>query len=359
MREDTNKENVETSVSVAITETGIEAKAKSRFVAAVDRLLGSAADWGSAHIEARTARRSAKTKGEVQLIEAVTQYGVEKLGADPAYAERAFARHFEKVLAGQENLDGVVRHAADQLRITPPTEAESKDDAELSEQFLDRFETYAEEATSEELRERWGRVLASEVRRPGTFSAKVMRIVDELDSQTARLFEQFCENLIGEHVPTVLHGEIPFSTRRLLVAAGLLVDPGVEGHLAKFILVNTDESGDFYTRMGEIVFEISSYSETKKGPLFGDRYSAIGVTPDFLGIPVYILTNEARAIATMLPRDELGLSLKLFERIAEELREKTDVAWCRLLKLEAGDQYRQVKHLDLRSEQLQQKTPVV
>jgi Protein of unknown function (DUF2806) len=55
--------------------------------------------------------------------------------------------------------------------------------SELSEEFMTRFETYAEGASTEDLRQRWGRILAREVKKPGTFSLKALRVIDELELQ--------------------------------------------------------------------------------------------------------------------------------------------------------------------------------
>jgi hypothetical protein len=55
---------------------------------------------------------------------------------------------------------------------------------------MNRFERFAEDASTDELRQRWGRVLSAEIRKPGTFSPKVLRIVDEIDQSTAAIFER-------------------------------------------------------------------------------------------------------------------------------------------------------------------------
>ncbi|MCR6502597.1 DUF2806 domain-containing protein [Shinella sp. CPCC 101442] len=343
MSEDSDKNSLETSVSVAITETGIEAKAKSRFVAAVDRLFGSVAEWGAAHMEARTELRKAKTKGETQLIEAVTQYGVQKLGADPAYAERAFKRHFRKVLSDQSNLDAVVQEAAEQLRLSPPSEAESNDEKQLTEEFLDRFETYASGATTEELRQRWGRILASEVRKPGTFSPKMMRLVDELNAETAATFEELCKHRLEHTVPICISGEIDFRTRKALVGAGLLIDPGIEGHVTKLAQADAIGSPSHYARWGDWVFEMSSYVVRGKLTLFDEKVRGLVRAGDeSLGVPVYILTAEAAAISEILPSNYGAVAGKLFDVIVGELPALVDARWCRLLRKNAEGNFEEV-----------------
>jgi len=144
----------ETSVSAEITDKGIKAGAKSRFVAAIDRLGGAVVDMANAHVEGHAERRRAKTEGEVDLIKAATRYGVEQLGADPALAERAFQKHFRKIVREQDNTDAVLREALEDLSANPPDEASSSNQAELSEEFLDRLEDYSATASTNELRKR-------------------------------------------------------------------------------------------------------------------------------------------------------------------------------------------------------------
>ena len=62
--------------------------------------------------------------------------------------------------------------------------------ARFNPDWLDFFGDYAEKANAEAVRDLWGRVLAGEIRRPGTFSLYTLRILAELDQQVARWFEE-------------------------------------------------------------------------------------------------------------------------------------------------------------------------
>lgn len=183
----------ETSVSAEVTETGIKATAKSRFVAALDRLGGAVVDNLNARIEGSTDRKRAKTKGEVRLIENIVEYGVQQLGASPEFAERAFNTHFRKVLAAQENKDHVLIEARRDLEENPPVE---EVEGHISEDFFARFETYAEGASSDDLRKLFGRVLAGEIRRPGSITPATLHFASVLDQETAGLIDRvlpYCE----------------------------------------------------------------------------------------------------------------------------------------------------------------------
>lgn len=316
----------ETSVSAEITETGIKAGAKSRFVAALDRFAGGVVDIANAHIEAPAQRRRAKTDGEVKLIEAAAQYGVEVLGADPAVAERAFQKHFRKIVREQENSEAVAHEAIADLSTNPPSEASSADTTPLSEDFLDGIEQYSASASTDELRKRWGRVLAAEVRQPGTFSTKVLRVVDELDGETALRFEEFARNRIGSTVPKVLTGTLNFVTRNSLVAAGLLVEPGIngQGHLFADETDSLGSSIKFTQFSRQLGLAIPASTTAKTDTSDG---AALSLLQSRIAIPCHLLTDAGVAISSIL-EDHQYAALNTY---AQHLVDNRKVEWARVL----------------------------
>lgn len=80
---------------------------------------------------------------------------------------------------------------------TAPTE-EPQDD------WLNVFERYAEDASSEQLQDLWGRVLSVEIRRPGRFSMRTLRLLSEFSQADALIFETFAKYAFGESAPKKL-----------------------------------------------------------------------------------------------------------------------------------------------------------
>lgn len=182
----------EVSLSVELTERGFKAGAISRTVSSVDRLLGDVIDLANVHLERMTEKGRAKTDAEVSIIQALGKMQLEAIHSDPEFAARAMQQHLKVAGIRYENKAASVAAALEDLR-EEPSHADNASDADvLSDAFINRWERYAEEATDDQLREKWGRVLASEIRKPGTFSAKVLRVVDELDAATALTFERLC-----------------------------------------------------------------------------------------------------------------------------------------------------------------------
>lgn len=286
----------ETNFAVALTESGIEAKAKSRTVAALDRLGGNILEWGNVLLEVGTSRRRAKMEGEAKIIAATAEHAVKLIGTDDAFAARAISSQFGEAARKQLNKDAVLEVALEDLQTNAPTQEQSNSGPEsLSDEFITRFEEYASGATTEQLRERWGRVLATEIRRPGSFSRAVLRVIDEIDPITAALFEAVCENRIQDILPITLTGELKFDTVRKLVEAGLLTDPGL-GHSSFF--------SESELRNGTPIWIMSfgdraiAFDRTKSGG--HDRNQTIVKSGDKLGIPIYILTEVGTAVSSIL-----------------------------------------------------------
>lgn len=304
----------EISVSADLTEAGVEAKAQSRFVAAVDRFGGNLMELVNAPMERRIARQRAVASSEAELIAALTKFGIEKLQRDPAFAQRVAERHFTRVFEKQQNKDAVLREALEDLRHDRSEGAINA--SPLDGEFLDRLEHYAEGASSEQVRQKWGRVLSAEVKQPGTFSAKALRIVDELDAETARLFETLCTHAFRGVLPKCLTGNLPFVQQKQLVLAGLIIDPGATGHIVFFDPVATSDGKNVLTLDFGTGRSVSVPAETQLG-IFPSPDFAGAIQPHKSGAaaPAYLLTEVGQAITTIFSQNDAP------QRYIEKLRE--------------------------------------
>ena len=205
----------EVSIEGQITETGLSAKAKSRAIAAFDRLTGAALDVPAAKMEAWANR----IRNQGRLESATYDAAVERIGAT-IDSETDTARLVDEVVASRiqaiANKKHVVKRAVELLALPSSdtqTETEPESDAaEVDPDWLNYFDGYAEKASSENVRDLWAKVLAGEIRSPGSFCRATLRLLAELDQQMASWFQQETEfrvegrfilrpeNLIGEQV---------------------------------------------------------------------------------------------------------------------------------------------------------------
>jgi hypothetical protein len=304
----------ETSIGAELTPAGLKVNARSRFIAAVDRFCGNIVDLGNVPMERRLSRERAKIEGEKQLIEGMTRAALERMSSDPEFAERAIRNHLGTAFERQENKDGVMRHALEDLRREPESEDATPD---LDPAFANRFERHMEDAATEQLREKWGRVLAAEIRKPGSVTPRVMRIVDEIDAETAESFEKICEWHIHQIIPVVLSGVDARQVRKL-VGAGLLTDP----NLAKSFVLNEVEDSEakyWFAKFGGRGFGLPrDFAFASLGPFYNGRR----VVPLIVeqkkppAIPVFLLTDEGLAVSSILPdRQQLA-----FDAYIDKLR---------------------------------------
>lgn len=309
----------EVSISAELTPTGVKAGAKSRFISAIDHFFGNAVDLLNPKLEGITQRERARTAQDVKLIEAAGDKRVQMLDQDTDYEALVLQQQLKTSSRRIENKAHTVRLAIEDLRTTPPTEEQNQTGTEeLDPDFLNRFERYAEDATTEQLRERWGRVLASEIRAPGTFSAKVMRIVDELDPTTAASFESLCQFRIGNVVPKILSGNLPFSEEKRLETADLILNPD-GGHM-RLSTQATMFSGNEIRLIQFPTAAIGMDMDVGVNLPYSTEAKALISHENKPAVPVYILTSAAEAIASaIIPNNPNSLVRSLCEAMSAEL----------------------------------------
>lgn len=312
-----NKNDNEVSLSVALTEKGIKAAAKSRAISSIDRLIGSGINWVSTQIESSADKKKAVSDTEIEILKALGVQAASSVGDNSPFVRRAIENHVRQVVQKQLNKDSVAKAAIEDLRSNPPTpEQASNGPNELSSEFLTRYERYAEDATSDHLRERWGRILASEIRKPGTFSVKALRTIDEIDSKTARLFESLCKHRIHKEVPKCLAQELNFEDKAALVTIGLLLDGGGFDHV-RLSMPGKDKSGNDqnFFRFGDLGVSFSGdYNK-----VFGEN-AVIERHNEGFSIAIYMLTDVGFNISSIIEiRAEENIR-KLADRIRQDAK---------------------------------------
>lgn len=135
-------------------------------------------------------KRQAKALRDAQSTLEPAQLAIQgaQLGADFAVDVQARVEHVEK--KRQRNLAGVVDEAMKAL----PAEV---DERPVDEDWIGRFFSYAQDVSSSEMQELWGRLLSGEIAQPGAVSLRTLEFVRTASSADADLFEKalgFCVN---------------------------------------------------------------------------------------------------------------------------------------------------------------------
>jgi Protein of unknown function (DUF2806) len=176
------------------------AKAIAELVGDVSHLGSAAARLGSAKIDQSrhaiedqsdrdSANSRALTESEVAITKAISRASVEYIDANShAIGERALAHGIHRLVKQQHNREEVVFKTIENLQISPPDAAPQETP---SEDWLNLFGRYAENASSEKMREHWAHILEGEIRKPGSFSFITLHLASVLDERLARIIESF------------------------------------------------------------------------------------------------------------------------------------------------------------------------
>ena len=176
------------SISAALAKRGISAQAQFRTIAALDRLLGSALDIPTAILESIAVRTRAQSKQDLKLLAVRGETDLIKYQQEfsRGVSNDMMARHIGKTANKKRISEKAIEFL---LQADAPEEAPDGD-PELEEDWLNCFEDYAENASSERLQTLWARVLAGEIRQPRSFSLATLRFLAEVDQEIAELFER-------------------------------------------------------------------------------------------------------------------------------------------------------------------------
>lgn len=313
----------EFSLKGELTGSGIKLSIRSRFLDAIERLGTSVVDRWTARNDAEVSLTRAKTVGARKLIEKIVELGVERLDTAPEYVEKVLLSHFDDVLTAQANTDAVIQVAAEELRSeteqspgASTSAGGTSRDAPLSDGFLNRFKSYSSEATTEELRQRWGKILASEVRKPGTFSPKALRLIEELEADTAEKFEQVAAARFGGGVPRCLV-EMTAVERVELVSSGLMADSGLLGMVLRFEENVSDNGEALWTyQASDLILAVPKGAQSRTS---GEN-APISFYADGPSIKVYVLTKVGEAIADILPDHREEVFFKFAQMIANAIK---------------------------------------
>ena len=199
-----NKDHLsnEINLDLSLSEKGVSGKAKLRSLAAFDRLLGSLIDVPASKLETISNRARAQSLQEVKLIESEASIARNMLESDKNISRLVGEHYIQRQMGIAANKASVVRQSIEYLAEANSNVSGNEDstfeDTQLDDDWLNNFEKYAEQASSERMRDLWARVLAGEIRKPQSFSLSTLRFLSELDKDIATLFEREAKHRLSK-----------------------------------------------------------------------------------------------------------------------------------------------------------------
>lgn len=297
---------------------------------AISRLVTGAADAGASWIDILKAMGEQKasairndTASSAAVSKAITKVAVKRAAADGALAERAVASFLSEAIRKQESRERVAKAAIEDLVANPPP----ADAVGPSDDWMNRFQRYAEDVSSEEVQIMWGRVLAAEIRRPGLVSARVLRAIEEIDQETAIIFNHLTGCILGSCIIKSLSGPLDFNSIKCLIEAELILDPGFSGHISSFEKEMTVDGGVIWIEMvGDVAVgfggDLNLGMINKFTPMTGILYESNPIVFDNMDpkIPIYALTGVGFAMANILVQDFRDNFIRYAASLAEALK---------------------------------------
>lgn len=180
-------------------------------IKALDHLVASSVDVPVAWLNQQKAKIDAKTESYRMVESSIAEAAASQAGGDPDIGRRAVETLVRKEYRKQENKEAVAAKMVEEVLEGPSPEQDQpslpKPDGEPAEDWLNLFERYAEDASSERLQGLWGRVLAGEIRNPGRYSPRTLRFLSECSQSDALLFEEFALSAYSDVAPKKLVDE--------------------------------------------------------------------------------------------------------------------------------------------------------
>ncbi|WP_322617025.1 DUF2806 domain-containing protein [Pseudomonas sp. BIC9C] len=186
------------------------------------------------------------------------------------------SRILSDAIRREVNTASTILYAEEILREDSSEPPEDK----VDEDWLFRWRDCAGEVSGEDLQILWGRVLAGEVKSPGTYSLRCLEFLRNLSQSEAKLIEVMCSLAISDFIwrPDKNKYQLPLSFKQLLELEELGVIGGVTGGLS-LDLHDSDEEGSEWLALiisngkclivnhsdKKVNLRISAYAITKLG----------------------------------------------------------------------------------------------
>ena len=218
---------------------GIPAPVRRNLLKAFGQLCSAAVDVPAAFLTGIADERRAETAARIKLINISASQIAQQMQTDPVYARAAVEKFGQRVLREQVNLDLISQKAASEIRDARDSSDQSEldgSDETISDDWLNAFETEARQKSTEEMQALFGRILAGEIRQPGSYSTKAVKILGGLDQSVANHFLRLCSmgiSLFGNVMVSALGEDagrnalreygLDFRTLNLLNEHGLII----------------------------------------------------------------------------------------------------------------------------------------
>ena len=170
-------------------------------------------------LKRRSTEKRAESEARIKIREGITAQIVQQIQVDPEYALKAARKFAEKIISEQLNLDKISAISANELKCEQSDNSTNQDTGEsdqrqfansanqnasgsqekiIDDDWLNSFETEARQKSStKRMQLLSGHILAGEIKLPGSYSIKTVKMLAQLDQNAALLFKRICSLSTG------------------------------------------------------------------------------------------------------------------------------------------------------------------
>ena len=153
---------------------------------AISRLIGVGVEIPAAYLQSIVQGIQDKTEARTIISKAMAEKLKEIAIDDSGIMDRAMSNMLHRSYKTQKNKDAIAAVAIAELEYDPPP----SDSEGPSDDWMSRFESYSEDASTDDIRAMFGKILAGEIRAPGSISKSTLHFTSMLDESTAKLIDK-------------------------------------------------------------------------------------------------------------------------------------------------------------------------
>lgn len=251
--------------------------------------------------------RQAETEAHADKVfaERLAAAAADKAVQDPAVLQREMERRFGDAYDRQLNLETIVREATDHISETI-SDGDCPPEEDIEDDWRRKFTSFAEDVSNPDMQQVWARILAGEIKKPGQFSYRTLRLVSELSTKEAALVEEMSRySFNGDAIATFekewQQGQLFLKAKQFQDLGFTLDSPGESAR--RFI-----ESGtDYYLPSGDLLGLLKLPAKAENTPQ----------------IPIMLLTQAGKELLPILPKPDPRIRLReILEHIREEASDR-------------------------------------
>lgn len=168
-----------------------------RFRIGVGRLIDGSFDLLAGPLARTNARLDFEAKLKQDVVSGIAQAGAHDLAQNsPAISTAVALSMLNEYGLRHENKAAVARQAFSALANDPPLQDDAPETS-IDTDWLNYFSDIAAQKSGLEMQRLMGRILAGEIRKPGSFSPLTINVLSTLTPAVAQKFEQLCSVTVG------------------------------------------------------------------------------------------------------------------------------------------------------------------